>query len=71
MIINNYSPTIEFNNSRPDFNEIFEILYKNNKNNKKDHIKVIICGSNEMYNDIYIITKKYGNKFSIKNLDLY
>ena len=50
---------------------IFEILYNKNKNNKKDHIKVIICGSNEMYNDIYIITKKYDNKFSIKNLDLY
>jgi NADPH oxidase len=63
-----YPPSIDFIHKRPDFEIIFEKL---NKNNPDTNVRVIICGSKKMTNDIYKINKNYGNKFIIKNYDYF
>ena len=63
---NIYPPSIDFINKRPDFNNIFEQLQIND-----NYIKVIVCGSRELSNDIYKIKSKYGNKLCIKNCDYF
>lgn len=59
-----FPKTIEFINGRPDFNQVFEKLNKNS-NYTNNYIKLIVCGSQKLHNNIYKIKQKYGNKFCL------